>query len=120
MLITKLRIPKLEWQNFSKYLFVNVKNFRKILNNPNKQLLVRDECFQQYLIQEKFDAEIKLLKNIFIYKNCEFKNGCIISLRGSYFVKPEWNIAIHKESDIKVTDGKECSTFILNELNIKI
>jgi len=133
-ILSKFRIPKIAPFNFTKYPFVSDKNFQTILLNPNKNLLLLDGYFQEYLTQENFDEEIRLLKKLYIKNEIGQRDGCVIHIRGGDFVKLGWNSVTPKqyyESAIKmmsekydinkfyiVTDDKEYSTSILNEFNI--
>ena len=132
--IVKFRLPKVLPLNIKKFLFVSDKNFQTILNSPNNIFMLLDGYFQNCLTQENFNEEIRLLKNIFIPNGLKNKDGCVIHVRGSDFVKLGWNSVTPKEYYIKaietiknkykqnkfyiVTDDKEYSKTILDELDI--
>jgi len=132
--ITKFRLPKLLSLNISKFPLVSDKNFQKILKNPNKKFLLLDGYFQESLTQENFDTEIKILKKIFIRRDLEKKDGCIVHIRGGDFVKLGWDsvasveyylnaigIMQAKYEQIKfyvISDDREYALTILDKLNI--
>lgn len=132
--ITKFRIPKILPLSFPKYPFISDKNFQKIYKNPNKMFLFLDGYFQECLIQDDFNQEIMILKEILNYQLQLNIDGCIIHIRGGDFVKLGWDIITPKEYYIKaietmqnkykqnkfyiVTDDINYSKTILDELDI--
>lgn len=134
VLIANLRIPKLFPLKLPNYPFVSDRNFQNIFYKANKYLMILDGYFQKCLTQENFNEEVKILKKIFIKNKLEKINGCIIHIRGGDFVKLGWNNITPKEYYIKaielmkkkyhqnkfhiVTDDKNYSKTVLNELNI--
>jgi len=133
-IITKLRLPKLLSLSLEKYALVSDNNFQSILSNPNKNFMLVDGYFQESITQEDFDKEIELLKNMFVQSSFIKQNGCVIHIRGGDFVKLGWNSITPKEYYIKaietmkneynqnkfyiVTDDREYSKIILDELNL--
>ena len=97
ILITSARIPKLLPVKFSKYPFVNDRNFQSALKNPNKYFMILDGYFQGCLTQENFNDEVKIFKNIFIPNKLEKKDGCVVHIRGGDFVKLGWSSITPKE-----------------------
>lgn len=133
--ILDFRIPKIFPLKFPFYPFINDKNFQWGMKYPNKQLIILDGYFQDCLLQEDFNSEIKILKEIFIpSKYDENEEYCVIHIRGGDFVKLGWNIVSPKEYYIKaidimkseyqrdkfhiVTDDTNYAKTILDELNI--
>jgi len=135
--IIKLRLPKLVSYNFIKNIFVSDKNFKTVIQNPNKKLLVLDGYFQWELSQDNFDNIVVLLKNIFISQDATINkdNVCVVHIRGGDFVKLGWNKITPKEYYLEamkimvekyninefiiITDDKEYAKTILNQVNYK-
>ena len=86
------------------------------------------------MTQQNFDKGIKILKDAFIQKNLEKKDGCVVHIRGGDFVKLGWNSITPKEYYIKaietmqlkynqtkfyiVTDDRIYSKSVLDNINI--
>jgi hypothetical protein len=133
--VASFRLPKIFQLNFSKFLFISDKNFQSIFNNSSKDFMIVDGYFQESLIQENFNKEIKQLKKILKYKVNDLKDDCIIHIRGGDFIKLGWNSVTPKEyyqSAVKtiqtkykqdnfyvVTDDISYSKIILGELDIE-
>lgn len=133
-IFAKFRFPKILPLGFGQYPFVNDKNFQKILQNPNKTLMIIDGYFQECLTQEVFDNEIELLKKIFKKDSTQVNDGCVIHIRGGDFVRLSWHSITPKEYyrtaiekmkyyyDQKkfyiVTDDRKYSNSILKNLDI--
>jgi len=133
--IVQLRLPKLLSLNITKFPLISDKNFQTSINNPNKFFMLLDGYFQECIAQDDFDQEIQLLQNILINNKIEKKDGCVIHIRGGDFVKLGWNSVTPKEYYINamqkmtkeyhiekfhiVTDDKEYSKTILDELDIE-
>lgn len=132
--LTKLRLPIHFAFPFKLSPFVGDRNLQVVINAEKSYFRIFDGYFQSSLNQSDFDEEIALLKDIFVNKYSENKDGCVIHIRGGDFVKLGWNSVTPKEyyaSAIKmmrekydinkfyiVSDDKEYSTSILNGLNI--
>ena len=133
-LIVNLRIPRLIPLKLPNYLFVSDRNFQNIFYKANRYFMILDGYFQKCLTQKNFNEEVEILKKIFIKNKLEKIDGCVIHIRGSDFVKLGWNNITSKEYYIKaielmkkeyhqnkfyiVTDDKNYSKIILNDLNI--
>lgn len=134
-IITTYRIPKMLPLKFSKYPFVSDGNFQTVLKNPNKKFLLIDGYFQNCLKQTDLDTEIKILKNIFIRKDIENIDACVVHIRGGDFLKlgindvapksyyygaMEFMIKRHNINEFYiVTDDREYSISILRDLNVR-
>lgn len=99
--LVKFRIPKVIPFKLLKYPFISDRNFQTVASNPNKQFLLLDGYFQECLAQKDFDEEISILKSIFIQKNLEKRDGCVIHIRGGDFVKLGWDSVVPREYYIK-------------------
>jgi len=110
--ILALRLPKILSFRFSKNIFVSDTNFDMVLENPNHRLLILDGYFQKGLTQNSFNQEIEILKNILIDTRMEYKNDCVVHIRGGDFVKLGWNSVTPSEYYI------EAMQYMIKEHNI--
>jgi len=125
-LITKLRLPRFLKIKSKFNPFVSDGNFYRALNSAPRMNFYLDGYFIDAIDQGTFDRHLKLISKGFRLKSLDsevnFKNRCVIHLRGTDFIKLGWSkitpLGYYKSSIQKMVEiGIDSFDVVTDDIN---